>query len=366
MTLKVEVLIYAYLAICGAMILFNIVCIFVFRGRERRLRRRSARFTRAIEKQFEDGEPDEKHIRYLRRRLKRLSNMMAFDETLTALSAQHEEQVRSYIGVLRPLFTELTDRYLTKRHELAAYYLYIITKYRVFEGEKDTAVMEQILAFVESPNLYCRENALQALHSAGDPERVIDGLKLVDRMNLFHHSKMITDGLLAFRGDRAALDAGLWEAFPDFSLRFRRSLLDYFRFSSGNHCRRILAIMEDTSAHPELRFSAIRYFAKYPYEPARATICRFASEPSPTWEYRAIAASALISYPSRETEELLKLLLSDPNWHVRYNASDSLERLGLAYHDLLDVFEGRDRYASEMLRYRFDRKKLSEKEAVPL
>ena len=28
------------------------------------------------------------------------------------------------------------------------------------------------------------------------------------------------------------------------------------------------------------------------------------------------------------------------------------------------VFEGGDRYASEMLRYRFDRKKLKEKEAV--
>jgi hypothetical protein len=49
---------------------------------------------------------------------------------------------------------------------------------------------------------------------------------------------------------------------------------------------------------------------------------------------------------------------------VRYNAADSLERLGVKYEEMIDVFEGGDRYASEMLRYRFDRKKLKEKEAV--
>jgi hypothetical protein len=60
----------------------------------------------------------------------------------------------------------------------------------------------------------------------------------------------------------------------------------------------------------------------------------------------------------------LKDLLCDRNWYVRYNASDSLERLGVKYEEMIDVFEGGDRYASEMLRYRFDRKKLKEKEAV--
>ena len=47
---------------------------------------------------------------------------------------------------------------------------------------------------------------------------------------------------------------------------------------------------------------------------------------------------------------------------MRYNAADSLERLGVKYEEMIDVFEGGDRYASDMLRYRFDRKKLKEKE----
>ena len=59
--------------------------------------------------------------------------------------------------------------------------------------------------------------------------------------------------------------------------------------------------------------------------------------------------------------EVLKGALSSRNWYVRYNAAQSLGALGLDYTDLIDIFEGDDRYAEEMLRYRFDQNKLKEK-----
>jgi hypothetical protein len=60
----------------------------------------------------------------------------------------------------------------------------------------------------------------------------------------------------------------------------------------------------------------------------------------------------------------LKELLCDRNWYVRYNAANSLERLGVRYEEMIDIFEGRDRYAAEMLRYHLDRKKLKETEVA--
>ena len=47
----VETLIYSYLVICGAMIIFNIICIFVFQKRDQNLAARSKRFTKEIEAQ---------------------------------------------------------------------------------------------------------------------------------------------------------------------------------------------------------------------------------------------------------------------------------------------------------------------------
>ena len=82
------------------------------------------------------------------------------------------------------------------------------------------------------------------------------------------------------------------------------------------------------------------------------------------WEYTSIACFALASYPGERTIAVLKKNLSSRNWYVRLNASQSLENLNLEYADFIDIFEGNDRYAGEMICYRFDRQKLSERRAA--
>ena len=57
--MKVEILIYAYLAVCAAMIIFNIVCIFVFRKKDKNIEKRSIDFTDSIEEQFSKDTIDE-------------------------------------------------------------------------------------------------------------------------------------------------------------------------------------------------------------------------------------------------------------------------------------------------------------------
>ena len=46
---------------------------------------------------------------------------------------------------------------------------------------------------------------------------------------------------------------------------------------------------------------------------------------------------------------------------LRFNAAKSLEQLGFGYRDLIHVIEGHDRYAAEILRYRFDVRELEER-----
>ena len=50
--MNVETLIFAYLAICVSMILFNIACIFVFEAKDRQLQKRSRKMEHAVEEQF--------------------------------------------------------------------------------------------------------------------------------------------------------------------------------------------------------------------------------------------------------------------------------------------------------------------------
>ena len=119
--------------------------------------------------------------------------------------------------------------------------------------------------------------------------------------------------------------------------------------------------MTDESIDKELRFSAIRYFGRYPYEAARQTLLDFASDRNPeNWEYAAISATALARYPGDDVIEVLTAAMHSSNWYIRYNAAESLEAHGLRYGDLIDIVGGKDRYAREMIMYRLETRRLEE------
>lgn len=359
--MKVEVVIYIYLSVCIAMIIFNIVSIFVLRGRDRRITEHSADFVEEIKKELGREQLSAEHKRYIGKKLKRIHNLMAFDDSLEILAQEDKEAVKRYLLKLEPVFIYLTMEYYHKNDMQRAFFPYLIKKYEIMKGRSIGIIIDVLKELVRSSNVYCRENALEALYTIGDAENVAQALCCLDESLGFFHPKMICDGLLNFTGDRRELDRKLEEMFERFTIKMQVTILDYFRFSSGEHDEIMINILGDEKRNDELRYSAIRYFARYPSEAARPLLLYFAERKSGNWQYEAIAATALGSYPGARTEECLKTLLTCSNWYVRYNAAESFEKLGKDYDELIDVFEGSDRYAREMLQYRFDRKKIDER-----
>ena len=363
--MKTEVLIYAYLAVCAAMIGFNVVCIFVFRVKDKRLDHYSRRFIKIVHQVIEDQTVTEEHCKYLSKKLKKINNLMAFDKTLEELFPQNPKQTKDYIRQLSSVFTYLTLEYREKSEIQAAYFPYIIKKYKIFQGQPIGIVMDILLELVHSPSLYVRENARQAIYSIGSVECTMNALWILNESTYYHHPKMITDGLLNFSGDTKQLAELLWDNLHRFSKKMQRVIVDYFRFSSSDHQERILELLTSHGVDDEVAYSCIRYLGKYAYPPAYPILTGIVERYQHNqWIYTAITASALANYPDDRTVAVLKELLHSPNWYVRSNASQSLMSLGLYYTDMIDVFEGRDRYASEIMRYRFDQKNMKEKEAV--
>ena len=362
----VQILIYVYLGICAGIILFNIATALLSRHSEHRSFRDGIRLELAVERELDHlaltGEVNEEHLRYMERRLRRVNNMVTFDKALERLRSRRPELVRAYLIALNDVTIALAEDYCRREEIEAAYFPYIIKKYRLLGGADDAPLKEVLLELLNEPSIYCRENAMQALYTSGDAQIIVRALRIIDASSLYYNTKLLADGLLNFNGDETQLAEALWAAFEDFKVWMQVTILNYFRFSSGAHCERVLALLNDGARDDELRFSCLRYLGRYPYPPAYADLLRYAAPSELTrWEYAAIAAFALASYPGEETTELLKKDLYHPNWYIRFNASQSLERLGFGYRDLIDVIEGNDRYASEILRYRFDMRALEEK-----
>lgn len=361
----VQILIYVYLGICAGMILFNIATALLSRRREHRSFRDSIRLELAVSRELdrlaETGAVSERHLRFMERRLRRVNGMAAFDAALERLCVRRPELTRSYLTALNGVTITLAEDYCRRDEIEAAYFPYIIKKYQLLGGADDAPLKEVLLKLLNEPSIYCRENAMQALYTSGDAQIIVRALRIIDASSLYYNTKLLADGLLNFNGDKTQLAEALWAAFEDFKVWMQVTILNYFRFSSGAHCERVLALLNDGARDDELRFSCLRYLGRYPYPPAYADLLRYATpSENARWEYAAIASSVLASYPGAETAAVLKRNLYHPNWYIRFNASKSLEQLGFGYRDLIDVIEGNDRYASEILRYRFDMHALEE------
>lgn len=369
--MNVETLIYAYLVICSSMIVFNCACIFVFRYRNTALQKRSTYLEKQITDQIQRIEAgkavEDSHKRYLQKKLQRIKHLMAFDETLDRLLRQEPEAVWKYLQEIASVFISLSleNKYHNTIH--VTYFAYIVKKYRVIRRNPDSPVARMMMKLLQEPGLYCRENAMQAICSSEDCTVVLHALQQIDQQQWFYHEKMLTDNLVAFSGDSKHLASILWNEFSHFSIRMRGVILDYIRFSGMNMQEELLPLLADSQQDDENRFSCIRYFGKIPYEPAFPLLIDFVENPNNNrWEYAAIAATALASYPCEHSIEALKKALSSSNWYIRLNASKSLESFHLSYLELSDVMDGNDRYAREILQYRMDLKKARQKQEATL
>ena len=225
------------------------------------------------------------------------------------------------------------------------------------------ALALKMVPYIQRKSFYSRINALKALCTLGEAEILMDAVPLLEggRGGSGLHGKILVEALMTYRGNAGELIALIWQRLPRFSTELQRGLLDYIRFRSGAYQDQMLAVLLDESMDKELRFSAIRYFGRYPDQRARQTLLGFVSDPEPTrWEYAAISASCLAQYPGADTVETLSGAMHSPNWYVRCNSAESLEKLGLTYEDLLGDAAGKDRYAREMLTYRLETKQLRE------
>ncbi len=360
--MKIELMIYVYIAICVSMILYNIVYVFILRHREKALSSDSENFEKLLSDEFDRlkaGENvSEKHMKYLRRKLDKTSGITAFDKALEKVAEKEPEYVEKYLVETFSVFEYLTHRYIGKDTIKIAYFPYILYKYNILLHKDAENLLDILLELLRSVNIYCRENTLKAIYSMRKADITVNALKVIDKNLSFHHPKLICDGLFEYEGDKNELKEKLFDEFSDFSIQMKLNILNFFRFANIRCDDEMLEFLSDENENNEIRYSAIRYFEKFPSEKARRMVQDFAeNREDRTWEYQAIATSALKSYPDDITFKILVKNLSSYNWHVRQNSAISCTTIGYSYYDLINVFDGDDRYAREMMRYYLDKRK---------
>lgn len=372
-----EILIYGYGAVCLSMIIFNIFYNIILRGKAPLTERKTERVKAALLEKY--GETSGSacgnkllaapgtagFFKYSRLKPERSEDLLILSDALSdILSSEHREAGERFIQELQKDFLHLAKEYLKKDSMQTAYFAAFLQEYCRWSEYKEE-LLEVLLNYASKRNLYCRINALDALYAMGNAGYVVRAVVMQDKSEAPLHTRVLTEGLLSFSGDQNELTTKLLERFDEFSDRTRLAVLNYIRSQSGDHQEFMYRIMTDEREERELRFSAERYLGRYPWEPARDALIAFVKDKEALhWEYAALAAWALRNYEGEDVLSALKSALYSPNWYVRYNAAESLESKGFSYAELIDVMAGKDRYAREMMAYRFDLQRLTENERI--
>ena len=390
-------LIYIYIIICLAMVLFDIAFIALIS-----LRKKNA--AKTIEALSEDilcalidldkqGQMDPKYLEKLQKKLRdpiALQNMEAAIDALTDRLKNGKafvfEQIKKdayrsvryspqkcallfekYRSAIASHIVALNSGYRSKDIVIYSYYIYFLRKYKLLHKSCTQEIISSFKDVLEKGDMHACENVLLAIYDLGKPGLAIDMLKLFDKSEKYINPKLITDGMLDYSGNALKFQNMLLACLKEFSVSMQVNVLTYLRFTSGDHCEFIFKLLLDEQTDDEVKFACLRYFGKYKYAPAYPVIAEYANGGiSDRKEFQIVAVTVIRNYPGAETIDLLKKQVYSLNWNIRYNAAESLDYLGVTYEDVLDILENNDRYTREMIQYRLDERYAKEKEEVYL
>lgn len=357
--LKPEKILYIYMASCIAVLLFNILYIFIDKYKAKTLEKNSLEYLDLIKEQLarvENGlEPEELHLKLLNRKLRRPEKLRAYEYSVAEAAKQAASDImKLYFEKVRPVFLSLTDTYERRDEIEQAYFVSLIEKFGIDKGRQSfDGIIEFLVRMSISKDVYVRENSLQALFSIGNAEAVLSAWQKMEANQRYHSRRLLAEGLLRFTGDKLELSRILFQRRKDFNISLALPVFQFIRRYTGEFQQEMLELMQRSTEDKELRLEAVRYLRRYPYAPAREALQKFIwMRDYIDWEFAAMAAMTLSEYPGDDTVECLKEGLHATNWYVRHNCAAALTQgLKIPKAELYEVYNGKDRYAREILQY---------------
>lgn len=353
--IDVDTLIYSYLFICILLIIYNVM--YIIHSRKNRVRgiREKSRWIQRIFVELTNLEQGKnvtsEHMKLLVRKLGSAHKLMSYYQAMNQCTSQWPRTlINEYLEQCAYSFQLLAEHYGKRDSMEKAAFSYFISEYVPYQDHQFHPIIAIMLEYFEDSSIYCRENLVRALSAFGNIQAVLNIVGRFEEDNLYHHKKLLTDGLADFTGDKEELALELWKVHREYSENMNLAIIGYITSASDDYGSVFLQELMEYDNTPEERLAMIRYFKNHHYEPARDFLIDvLKNDKNETADI--VAAFVLSSYPCDETRAALKESLGHPNWYVRQNAAYSYVDMTQDQEELNTVLNGEDQFARDMVNY---------------
>lgn len=353
---KSTTIIYVYIYIIIALILFDIFYTLNEKLQARRGKQKLEKYKNMVLEEIarlqNNKNINEKHRRRLAFHLRRINNLLIYQEAIRILKLESRYQVDEYLVLYSSVFQIFAHLYRHKDSIYKAFFASFLAKYYPFYLHKNTILDEAIMKYVEDKSIYCRENAMLYFYERSSVRLVVNALKKIDENHLYYNHKLLSNDLLKFKGNKKELAKTLFEEFANFSLSFQISIINYLRFSKMDLKEELLRMLTSKEYDKEVNLAIIRYFGKEIHQEVLPYLLQILeTEEKQDIEYKIITCQMIGAYESSRVKNALISCISDTNWYVRKNAAKTLSRMKLSNREQQKIEKITDCYGKEMLDY---------------
>lgn len=344
-----SIILWIYILLCIALLLFDIFFL-LFQNRRSLV---AYRKNDALERQLREAiaarqdagafPPD--FTETLPRKLSKTRNLLTLQEVI-----EDDPLAKTWF---RPYVMEKMGEYARKSDGEQAYFTYLLSTFDYTQETPSAASLHELLGFLDTKSLYTFSNTMNCLYAIGEVSPLIEAMEKIDARTGFYHKKLLVDGLLSVRANVEALDKRLAENFSRYSPQLQECLLDYFRLRGCDAAGLCMRVLKNDKSDPQVRYTAMRYFAKYPNRESYAYLMESLGNEEATWVQQLLAIQGLQRYDTPAVRAAISEKVTSANWHVRINAVKYLHDHGMDRNEILEILERRDRYTNEALLYQY-------------
>lgn len=347
---KIQYLIYLYMALCACMMIYNIVYTLYNRTTERNIEKQKNGFIKKIKNQISLVESGitllPKHRKYLYNKLKRTHNLLLFEQIL---DEQTQEIRKKYIENIENIFCELAIYYQNSDNIKKAYFAYIVGKYKI----EHNTITNTLFMFLDEEAMYCRDNSIKAIVRLGKINNIIKVFKEISKSSYYYSVEMLFENLLKFDGDKEILSEKMWQEFWEFNKNIQIAIIKFITKSKLNYSEEFLRLLNNKEINNEIKVELIKYFKDNTCPEVESLLINYTKYTGILNRELVIESAKILSaYNSIEVKDALKELLKRNDWDIRMVASESLSILGTSYYELAEIYNSEDNVARRILRYK--------------
>ena len=131
----------------------------------------------------------------------------------------------------------------------AAYFISMTT--RCYK-EEESPIYRIMMDYAEDSSVYCRENLLKAFYAFGNCQALFNFMVMQKDLGFTHHKKLLSDGLMPFKGDKEKLAELLWDNRSRFSVNTQLAIIAFITGIQADYLKDLCVLrgnVPDKEAH---------------------------------------------------------------------------------------------------------------------